>query len=332
MFDEDDLIHSPLQQTFSAGGQSVEILIYRMPDSGWILEVVDAFGGSTVWDDEFETDHAALDEVMRMIREEGIEAFVGEPYQADDLLGEDAAPPGLSEPLSVLELEALDAFLASDAASDETMLLDRLDGYLTAIAIGPTSLNPSQWYPGIWGPHTDDAPHFESLEQAQLVMQTIMRFYNGIIGSLEEDADTHRPIFEAFVSDESGAEYIDAEMWACGFMEGVELCLTHWRPLFDDAQGREWLEPIRLLGASDLSDGDLKFSETPEQRDVLARQIPASLAAIYRFWLPYREAAHQLLMANTIRREHPKVGRNDPCPCGSGKKFKKCCGGTSTLH
>ena len=27
-----------------------------------------------------------------------------------------------------------------------------------------------------------------------------------------------------------------------------------------------------------------------------------------------------------IRRETPKVGRNDPCPCGSGKKYKKCCG------
>ena len=28
----------------------------------------------------------------------------------------------------------------------------------------------------------------------------------------------------------------------------------------------------------------------------------------------------------TVRREAPKVGRNDPCPCGSGKKYKKCCG------
>jgi len=28
----------------------------------------------------------------------------------------------------------------------------------------------------------------------------------------------------------------------------------------------------------------------------------------------------------TYRREKPKVGRNDPCPCGSGKKYKKCCG------
>jgi hypothetical protein len=28
----------------------------------------------------------------------------------------------------------------------------------------------------------------------------------------------------------------------------------------------------------------------------------------------------------TVKREEPKVGRNDPCPCGSGKKYKKCHG------
>jgi SEC-C motif-containing protein len=31
-------------------------------------------------------------------------------------------------------------------------------------------------------------------------------------------------------------------------------------------------------------------------------------------------------VGHTVRREAPKVGRNDPCPCGSGKKYKKCCG------
>ncbi|WP_420810705.1 SEC-C metal-binding domain-containing protein [Desulfovibrio ferrophilus] len=28
-----------------------------------------------------------------------------------------------------------------------------------------------------------------------------------------------------------------------------------------------------------------------------------------------------------MRRETPKIGRNEPCPCGSGKKYKKCCMG-----
>jgi len=32
------------------------------------------------------------------------------------------------------------------------------------------------------------------------------------------------------------------------------------------------------------------------------------------------------LSHETVHREAPKVGRNDPCPCGSGKKYKKCCG------
>ncbi len=31
----------------------------------------------------------------------------------------------------------------------------------------------------------------------------------------------------------------------------------------------------------------------------------------------------------TVRRAAPRVGRNEPCPCGSGRKFKKCCGATS---
>ncbi|MEZ4653931.1 MAG: SEC-C metal-binding domain-containing protein [Candidatus Eisenbacteria bacterium] len=39
---------------------------------------------------------------------------------------------------------------------------------------------------------------------------------------------------------------------------------------------------------------------------------------------PAAEAAPQ-----TFVRDQPKVGRNDPCPCGSGKKFKKCHGATS---
>lgn len=56
MYDEHDLIDSPLTQTYTANGRSVEIQIYRMPDSGWTLEVVDQQNNSTVWDGEFATD------------------------------------------------------------------------------------------------------------------------------------------------------------------------------------------------------------------------------------------------------------------------------------
>ncbi|MBD0272417.1 MAG: YecA family protein, partial [Acetobacteraceae bacterium] len=59
--DEDHkIIRSPLERRVTERGISVEVLIYRgEADAGWILEVVDHAGGSTVWDDAFPTDRAA---------------------------------------------------------------------------------------------------------------------------------------------------------------------------------------------------------------------------------------------------------------------------------
>lgn len=76
MHDENDLIYSPLQQTYSAGGDQVEIHIYRMPDTGWSLEVVDEQNNSTVWEDLFETDEEALAVALQELDEDGIGAFI----------------------------------------------------------------------------------------------------------------------------------------------------------------------------------------------------------------------------------------------------------------
>jgi hypothetical protein len=70
------IIHSPLQRRVTRDGISVDVMIYRGEDEeGWILEVVDHLGGSTVWDDRFPTDQAALDEAMAAIEVEGIGSF-----------------------------------------------------------------------------------------------------------------------------------------------------------------------------------------------------------------------------------------------------------------
>lgn len=77
MRDENNLIYSPLQQTYTADGKSVDIKIYRLPDSGWTLEVVDQYNNSIVWDDEFESDQEALALALIEFKEEGIAAFIG---------------------------------------------------------------------------------------------------------------------------------------------------------------------------------------------------------------------------------------------------------------
>lgn len=83
MYDENDLIYSPLQQKYTAEGKTVEVCIYRMPDTGWTLEVVDQYNNSTVWDGEFNTDQEAFDLFLEEVNSEGIEAMIGpEPGSA----------------------------------------------------------------------------------------------------------------------------------------------------------------------------------------------------------------------------------------------------------
>jgi hypothetical protein len=73
---EPKLIQSALSRTIREDGTEVRIDIYRLETTDWSLEVVDETGTSTVWDDSFSTDQAALDEALKTIREEGIKTFL----------------------------------------------------------------------------------------------------------------------------------------------------------------------------------------------------------------------------------------------------------------
>lgn len=79
MEEEFEIEDSPLSQKIGIGGKAVDVQIYRGGGSDWHLEVVDEFGNSTVWDDQFKTESEALDEVKAAIEEEGIESLIGPP-------------------------------------------------------------------------------------------------------------------------------------------------------------------------------------------------------------------------------------------------------------
>ena len=65
-----------------------------------------------------------------------------------------------------------------------------------------------------------------------------------------------------------------------------------------------------------------KGKEVKQDAASYEKQIMAEQAAVPgETEVPEREIKQE-----TVRREEPKVGRNDPCPCGSGKKYKHCCG------
>ncbi|WP_374352181.1 UPF0149 family protein [Limnohabitans sp.] len=341
MTEDIDIIHSPLEQTYSADGHSVRIQIYRSSaDTQWILEIEDERGTSSVWDDPFETDKQALEEAFMAIETEGIGSFITKANEEAKAakpellkrLGQAGKPtaqglPDMMAPLSDEELEELDQFLLYGVDNDEGMTLDTVDGYLHAIAIGPQTIMPKQWLPKVWGEDSAMMPPTDSIEQLNHIMGLVMRHYNSIIQGFEHKPPLVAPYWNTCQYDIG--EFEDAEMWAYGFTEGVALNRAAWKPLFDSPQGQQWYRPIGLLGESEFSADQDELTKTPEQREQLAQQIEGSLVNIHAFWLPLREAIHE---RETSQRLRTKVGRNELCPCGSGKKFKKCCGSAAELH
>jgi uncharacterized protein len=202
-----------------------------------------------------------------------------------------------------------------------------LDGYLHAIAIGPTSLMPQQWMPGIWGEGDSMMPPVKSIEQLNRILSLIMRHFNSIIAAMEQQPREIYPIW--CTSEYRGKDYDDAEGWAYGFTEGMKLCWNDWEPLLHTTQGQAWYRPIGLLGDDNFSPEQDQLTKTPAKRGKLALQIPEAVVAMYEYWLPYRHAVYERHVAKSLQR---KVGRNEDCPCGSGKKYKTCCGAASVLH
>lgn len=224
------------------------------------------------------------------------------------------------------ELHELDQFLLFDLDSDEGMTLDILDGYLHAIAVGPTTVLPQQWLPKVWG-LDGFLPPTESLNEANHVVGLVMRHYNGILGGLQKSPREISPVW--MEQEYRGKIYDQGEGWAFGFMEGMRLCWDDWTPMLESAEGKIWFRPIGLLAEDGFSPDQDELTRTPARRAKLTHQIPNAVLAMHAYWLPYRHAVHEREMAKAMQ---AKVGRNEACPCGSGKKFKKCCGAAGLVH
>lgn len=234
--------------------------------------------------------------------------------------------------LSDAEFDELDAFLMSDALPDEAMDISTMDGFFAAITLNPDFVLPSQWLPWVWDMEAGEkTPAFETEEQARYISGLLLRHYNHVQDMIGEGR--YAPLMYT-MPQEDESEFYDAEGWSEGFMLGVSLFQDVWQGVFDEHP--EWLAPMLLLGSEDgWKQLDALHSEGADPRPTIRaayESISEMIEALYMHFLPQRDAAAQARVTATIRRAGDKIGRNDPCPCGSGKKFKRCCGAGPTLH
>jgi uncharacterized protein len=233
-----------------------------------------------------------------------------------------------SEPLTDAEFDRLNSVLAR-FGDKRSMNLEQLDGFLCALICGPDTVLPSEYLPVIWG---DDIVLENTLNAQPMLhdfLALIMRHWNVIADTLHS-GDIYLPLL---LEDGNGISH--ANDWANGFLRGMELRKKDWADLLNDEQHGGWLVPIFALAHENSLDEVLRPYKEPvsaERREQLIAHSAAGLRGIYRHFQSQRSLESQSLGdMSTFRRTTPKIGRNDPCPCGSGKKFKQCCGNI-TMH
>jgi len=217
-------------------------------------------------------------------------------------------------------LTGWNAFLVSPAAPATAMPAIELEGYLTGLVVIPDILPPSVWIQGLWG---DEEPIFDSSQQLQAALYSVMEHYNAVIRQIDGKGAKWKPMF--FASD--GA--VDVErcgLWVGGFWKALMLAPEGWMVLARDERTQCLIEPFAaFIDLDDLRDIEgFDASRLPDNLDEIRRtcaeDIPHVLPALRKF--------AQIRAGNGADTPRPsrKVGRNEPCPCGSGKKYKHCCG------
>jgi uncharacterized protein len=220
-----------------------------------------------------------------------------------------------------LMMRSLETFLGSPRAPKDALSVIGLDGYLTGIVVGPELIRPSEWLPGIWGA---EEPVFDSTDEIQGVLNAVMLRYNEIIGLIDKTPERYRPLYLPEAPDPPGTwpegRTEKAAEWSRGFWKAMLLRAHAWAPMVRDKRVRTVLAPI--LCFIDV-DGHPLMPFHPDETDDLmmdaAELIPQVVVTIRQYWNLAERRARQ---PQSSRRP----GRNEPCPCGSGKKYKRCCG------
>jgi len=226
----------------------------------------------------------------------------------------------------------LASFLSSPQRPDGTLTFHEVQGFLFAISCAPELVKPSEWLPLIFNEQDAD---YASEDEAQAVLQALMDVYNIInmqvfMGevTLAEDIIFNSPPLE------NVGELASLGLWSKGFLLGHNWLTEWWDHYTPDALDEELGSSLMVLSFF----SNRKLAEAYHQE--IAKPSGQSLDTYAETMLGMFEDAMvsyallarsiQTALADQAQPQQPyvhqqKAGRNDPCPCGSGKKYKKCC-------
>ncbi len=237
--------------------------------------------------------------------------------------------PSWESVLSAEDRQRLAALLADRSERPEWLTEAFLHGYFYCLAVTPLPLDEGDWWPPLRSLLKVD----DDKELRELLSGMFRGYQQGL----------HSTTVTALPAPGAEAEPADLSDWARGIILGLELVPEWWNfpesdiPLQQNPE-REASKNLIVVLAGLVKWGRPSKEESPATEEDAAEKPPveedewmhtaARSVRTLLLQMPMLYVLRKNLerMESEAPRSRRKVGRNDPCPCGSGKKYKKCCG------
>ena len=230
------------------------------------------------------------------------------------------------QPLSELppDLEELDKLLLALPDTDDAMLLGDLDGYLAGILVSPHRIPERKWLCEVWG--GAEAAFPDDPERSARLVERILARKAQIAEQLLRGNLAYTPIYDL---DLDG--YVLWEVWISGFSRAMGVSGKNWDSLLETGDEDLGTAFLGLLAYVTIEKG---LTDQPDLAEQAPTMIPYLVETLYRC----QHGLPRVFMGDGFFDDEPdyweppeparvvKIGRNSPCPCGSGAKYKKCCG------
>jgi len=253
------------------------------------------------------------------------------------------------------EKRNLSTLLACAVNQEKALSLDGLHGYLYGLAINPEPIFPSEWLPGIFGEEMLELPGEEA---GNRLMGSLFEVYN----RMTQQSQGKELSFPIDIRSMNAKDIPRVREWAHGFFLATSMFPELWGIDNDEDFEDDALEPYEEedYGEEDGGSGAVEvtacfsivmgvaFPERipelfhngagnpitqgktgPDLEAKLFTLLPDAVASLQEYANSTRDGKGRMHADDFQHPQQPiqavKIGRNDPCPCGSGVKYKKCC-------
>jgi len=243
-------------------------------------------------------------------------------------------------PLTADDFDAQDAALDALREHDEEVpQWEFCEGFLAALVCSRRGIAPEEYWPVLLGEGFRPVEHMEFVWRWRRRWLEVATALDAPVETLDDERtyqpevlDTRGAVLSVGEEERGdtdvGALPAYAQVWALGFMYAVETWPEDWAPPRDADAARMLDDALGLIVALTDDDGATPstsmFAEDgpPSVSEQRLQDFGAAIWAVYDLRQLWQSLGPRV---ETVRKS-PEPGRNDPCPCGSGKKYKKCHG------